>query len=71
LGFCFGAAVRLDDPNHHVYSLTLESTSFLKHFVRLAHARREAEINLETTALLLADESEEPLCGRGRRRFIR
>ena len=62
----FGAAVRLDDADHDVDILPLEPMGFLQHFVGLADAGREAEIDFQPAALPLANERQKmfgPLMG--------
>jgi hypothetical protein len=58
--------MRFDEPNDDVHSLPAEALSFLQHFVRLANARRKAEINLQTPAALPPNQAQEML-RRGRR----
>ena len=45
-----GAAVRLDEPDHHVDALALQLARGVEHGVGLAHARRRAEEDLEPAA---------------------
>ena len=63
-----GAAVGLDDADRHVHALPLEAVSLAEHGVGLAHAGRRAEVDLEPSPLLAADQVEE-LLGSGTGRF--
>ena len=63
-----GAAVGLDDADGDVDALLLEPLPLAEHRVRLADARRRAEVDLEPAPLLAADQAEE-LLGRGPRRL--
>ncbi len=55
--------MRFDKADHHVHTLTLDAVGFLKHFVGLADAGREAKVELEPPALLTLDQVEEMLRG--------
>ena len=61
-----GPAVRLDDADDDIHALLLEPVALLEHLVGLADAGREAEVDLQPAALLLADQRQE-LLGVGRR----
>ena len=56
-----GHASDPDVADRDVHSLPLETPAFLQHFVRLADARRETEIDLEPAALLALDQAQEML----------
>ena len=61
LGDGLRPAVGLHEADDHVDALPPQPVSFLEHVVGLAHARREAKIDLQPAALLAADEIEEKL----------
>src|SRR5437016_4220916 len=56
--------MRLDKADDDINALRTQALAFLQHLERLADAGREAEVNLEPAALLLANQREEIL-GRG------
>src|SRR5262249_13410319 len=57
----FGAAVRLDDADSDVHALLLQALPLLEHFVGLADAGGEAEVDLQPAPLLVADQRQEAL----------
>ena len=59
----FRPAVRFDVADDDVDALPLQAVGFLQHFVGLADAGREAEIDLEPPPLLLADHRQKSLGG--------
>ena len=61
LGERLGPAVRFHEADHHVDALPPQAVAFLEHVVGLAHARREAQIDLQPSPLLPADEVQEDL----------
>ncbi len=55
--------MRFHDADDDVDPLALEAMGLLQHFVGLADARREAEIDLQPPPLLLADHRQKALGG--------
>jgi hypothetical protein len=53
-----GAAVGLDEPDHHVHAPLLERVRFLQHAIGLADAGREADVHLEPSSPPALDELE-------------
>ena len=56
-----GASVGFDEADHDVHPLLLEPLPFSKHGVGLADPRRRAEIDLQPSPGLTADQVEELL----------
>ena len=58
------ASVGLNQPDHHIDALRFETVAFPEHRIGLARPGRRAQINLEPSSRLPADQAQELLGSR-------
>ena len=65
LDLCFGvgAAVGLDDADHHVEAALAQRVRLLQHLVGLADARRRANVNAQPRPALILDARQQRVGG--------
>jgi hypothetical protein len=68
LGLGVGAAVGLDESDHHVQALFPQQVGVAQHQVGLAHAGRRSDVDAEPGMRPVLEAGQQSVRGRGRRR---